>query len=1005
MTKTVLSIDPGVTSIGWTLTEQNEKGHLTKFIDGGSRIFNSVKEPKSGTFKNEKRRAKRTTRRNKYRSNRRMAKLENYLIKNDFLSNKISTLSDHTGLVQQIIGNPYHLRKKALYEPLTNEELAWAIIHLAKRRGFLSSSKSLTPEEKKEQARADELATLMKKEKCKTLGEYFSNLHDKGEKIRGEKLKRQLIQDELELILNKQMETNSLITEEFVNDINTIIFNQRPLKTQKRISLCKFESFGKIKKHTAAKLHPLSQQFILWGFINNLKYNDNSGGMQELTLEQKNVVFDLLWTNKEVTFKKIIKELKLTPETIFNFQKSENDKVKGNQLLNYFKTKTKTWFNSLSEEQKIDLIQDLSTINDLTGNSLKKRIYNHWTKDEDIIENLLLTSDKLPQGYTSLSLKAIKKILPFLKAGDKYYEAEKKAYPNFTINNKKVNKLPPVEGISNTVVLKSCSQVRHLVNAIVDKYGEIDIIKIELARDLSKSKKQISETNILNSKNKSLNDEAISYLHKNNIDVNHDNITKYKLWKESESSDKQHRSCYPEQDSNGNWFFPTINLTDLYGANAIYEIEHIIPKSISGDDSFANKALCKHKTNAKKGKQTPYDYYFQKGGQELIDMIAKTAYSQFGKWKGKKFVTSTEKYLDENDIQKRYLNDTRYLAVFLKEYLQPVCKDKIVVSKGGFTAIIRQSLNLNILLGNEFNKNRGDYRHHMVDAFCTSLISPKVLDIINIMRKQFNKKTEKYKECEDKLNDYIKNVKNDFIKHFDNVITSHEVESKLKGELEEETLYGHEKIKLDDGSLIEKFFNHKPYEDVVKKYNNPEKLLKAHENLEISLPKGLKKYLENNNKLPDVYQGWKRIKTYYKELAVTDKDNNIKGFRTVYNKEGFIIGYKKADSKAYTVVYKDFNSEAISKLEEVSNKPIFNNILYKLYRGDLLKTPNGEVYKIYQLPKGQIALHPVNEVRIQSRDLKNYPNGKVNTKKTSINIVFNKEKMYKIKVNILGHII
>lgn len=991
MTKKVLSIDPGVTSIGWTLTEQNEKGHLTKFIDGGSRIFNSVKEAKSGTFKNEKRRAKRTTRRNKYRSNRRMAKLENYLIKNDFLSNKISTLSDHTGLVQQIIGNPYHLRKKALYEPLTNEELAWAIIHLAKRRGFLSSSKSLTPEEKKEQARADELATLMKKEKCKTLGEYFSNLYDKGEKIRGEKLKRQLIQDELELILNKQMETNSLITEEFINDINTIIFNQRPLKTQKRISLCKFESFGKIKKHTAAKLHPLSQQFILWGFINNLKYNDNSGGMQELTLEQKNVVFDLLWTNKEVTFKKIIKELKLTPETTFNFQKNEADKVKGNQLLNYFKAKTKTWFNSLSEQQKIDLIQDLSTINDLTGFALKKRIYNHWTKDEGIMDNLLLTSDKLPQGYTSLSLKATKKILPFLKAGDKYYEAEKKAYPNFTVNSKKVNKLPPVEGISNTVVLKSCSQVRHLVNAIVDKYGEIDIIKIELARDLSKSKKQISETNILNSQNKSLNDEAISYLHKNNIDVNHDNITKYKLWKESESSDKQHRSCYPEQDSNGNWFFPTINLSDLYGANAIYEIEHIIPKSISGDDSFANKALCKHKTNAQKGNKTPYDYYFQKGGQELIDMIAKTAYSQFGKWKGKKFVTSTEKYLDENDIQKRYLNDTRYLAVFLKEYLQPVCKDKIVVSKGGFTAIIRQSLNLNILLGNEFNKNRGDYRHHMVDAFCTSLISPKVLDIINIMRKQFNKKTEKYKECETKLNDYIKNVKNDFIKHFDNVITSHEVESKLKGELEEETLYGHEKIKLDDGSIITKLFQHKPYEEVILKYNSPKEVLKAHDNLEISLPKGLKKYLENNNKLPDMFQGWKRIKKYYNNI--NENNFNINIYRAIHNEKEKVIAYKKTQENAYIIVYNDFKNETISKMNEISNKPKFNNVFCKLYKGDLIQDSENNIYKIYQLLSDKrIALHPVN---IQP----------IKTKRKSVKLIFDKEKMYKIKVNILGHII
>ena len=992
MTKKVLSIDPGVTSIGWTLTEQNEKGHLTKFIDGGSRIFNSVKEAKSGTFKNEKRRTKRLQRRNKYRSNRRMAKLENYLIKNDFLSNKISTLSDHTGLVQQIIGNPYHLRKKALYEPLTNKELAWAIIHLAKRRGFLSSSKSLTPEEKKEQTRRDdELATLMKKEKCKTLGEYFSNLYDKGEKIRGEKLKRQLIQDELELILNKQMETNSLITDEFVNDINTIIFNQRPLKTQKRISLCKFESFGKIKKHTAAKLHPLSQQFILWGFINNLKYNDNSGGMQELALEQKNVVFDLLWTNKKVEFKEIITALKLNPETTFNFQKNKDDKVKGNQLLNNFKVKTKKWFNSLSEEQKIDLIQDLSTINDLTGNVLKKRLYNHWIKDEKIIEDLLLSSDKLPQGYTSLSLKATKKILPFLKAGNKYYEAEKKAYPNFTINTKKVNKLPPVEGISNTVVLKSCSQVRHLVNAIVDKYGEIDIIKIELARDLSKSKKQISETNILNSKNKSLNDEAISYLHKNNIDVNHDNITKYKLWKESESSDKQHRSCYPEQDSNGNWFFPTINLSDLYGANAIYEIEHIIPKSISGDDSFANKALCKHKTNAQKGNKTPYDYYFQKGGQELIDIIAKTAYSQFGKWKGKKFVTSTEKYLDENDIQKRYLNDTRYLAVFLKEYLQPVCKDKIVVSKGGFTAIIRQSLNLNILLGNEFNKNRGDYRHHMVDAFCTSLISPKVLDIINIMRKQFNKKTEKYKECETKLNDYIKNVKNDFIKHFDNVITSHEVESKLKGELEEETLYGHEKITLDDGSIITKLFQHKPYEEVISKYNSPEEVLKAHDNLEISLPKGLKKYLENNNKLPDMFQGWKRIKKYYNNI---DENNfNINIYRAIHNEKEKVIAYKKTQENAYIIVYNDFKNETISKMNEISNKPKFNNVFCKLYKGDLIQDSENNIYKIYQLLSDKrIALHPVN---IQP----------IKTKRKSVKLIFDKEKMYKIKVNILGHII
>lgn len=404
------------------------------------------------------------------------------------------------------------------------------------------------------------------------------------------------------------------------------------------------------------------------------------------------------------------------------------------------------------------------------------------------------------------------------------------------------------------------------------------------------------------------------------------------------------------------------------------------------------------------GNQTPYDYYYKKGGKELINMIAKEAYSKFDKFKGKKFVTSTEKYFKENDIQTRYLNDVRYLAVFLKEYLQPVCND-IVVSKGGFTAIIRKSLNLNKLLGNEFNKNRADYRHHMVDAFCTSIVSDEVLYIINQMNKEINKKTNTYKENEKKLKSYVKNVEKDFKNHFEKVITSHEVESKVKGELEEETLYGHNVIDLEDGSTLEKFFNHKPYEDVVAKYKTPLKLLEAHEKHNICLPKGLKKYLETQKKLPDIYTGWKRIKSYYNELAIRDNNGNIEGFRTVRNDLGKVIGYKKMDSKAYTIVYNDFSSESITKMEELNKKLTFDNVLYKLYRGDLLKSPEGEIYKIYQLPKGKVAIHPVNEIRIEGRDLKKYANGKVNSKTSSINVIFNKEKLYKIKVNILGHVI
>jgi CRISPR-associated endonuclease Csn1 len=1001
MIKKVLALDPGITSLGWALTEQNEKGEIVNLIDAGSIIFTSVKENKGGHFKNEKRRDRRSKRRNQFRSNRRMSKLENYLINHHFLSTKINELSDNTGLVQQIVGNPYELRKKALDEPLTNSELGWAIMHLAKRRGFLSSSKSLTAEEKRDQARADELSTLMLKNKCRTLGEYFNILFMSNKKIRGEKLKRQLIQDELSIILENQKQYNKAITENFISEVNEIIFNQRPLKIQKRISICKFESHGKIKKHTAAKYHPLSQQLIIWGVINNLKYTFN-GGMIELTLKQKNIIFNLLWENKEITYKKIIKELKLNSDTNFNFQKNSNDKVQGNQLLNNFKLPTKKWFNSLSEIDKETLIVEVATITDTTGKALQKRLYQRWTTDLDIIDNLLLSSNKLPQGYTAFCLKSTKKILSYLKQGQIYSIAEKSAYPNFSIAKNTNIKLPPVTGITNGIVLKSCTQVRHLINALIEKYGEIDVIKIELARDLSKSKEQLSQININNFKNKKNNDEAKNYLIKNNININHNNIIKYKLWKENIDSDGLCESSYPEKNKKGKWIFPSINLSDLYGANSAYEIEHIIPKSISGDDSYSNKALCSHKINSLKGKQTPYDYYFEKGGQSLVDEIAKKSYKKFGKNKGQKFAISTQDYLNNNPIETRFLNDTRYISIFLKEYLQSVCKEEVVVSKGGFTAMIRQSLNFNALLGNDFVKNRGDHRHHMVDAFCTSIISPNILNTLDHMRKEDNKKTIKYIECENKLNSYIKNVKQDFLEHFNKVITSHEVETRLKGELEEETLYGHDKIILKNGAILEKLFNHKSFEDITKG-KDAKQLLEDHKSYKISLPESLIKRLKSQNKIPKIYNGWKRIKSYYPELATTDSNGDIIGYRTVKDNNK-IIGYKKTDSKAYTIVYKDYSNEAITKMNAVNNNKS-DNILLKLYRGDLLQNEDGNIFKIYQLPKGQVTIHPVNLIKVEGRDAKKNDKLIPNSKVKLIKSLFEKENYKKIKVDILGHII
>lgn len=50
-------------------------------------------------------------------------------------------------------------------------------------------------------------------------------------------------------------------------------------------------------------------------------------------------------------------------------------------------------------------------------------------------------------------------------------------------------------------------------------------------------------------------------------------------------------------------------LTDALGPQSPFQIEHIVPRSVVNDDSLANKTLCDADFNRKKGNRTPYEYY------------------------------------------------------------------------------------------------------------------------------------------------------------------------------------------------------------------------------------------------------------------------------------------------------------------------------------------------------------------------------------------------------------
>ena len=258
-----------------------------------------------------------------------------------------------------------------------------------------------------------------------------------------------------------------------------------------------------------------------------------------------------------------------------------------------------------------------------------------------------------------------------------------------------------IQDLRNPIVSRGLFELRKVVNALTERFGPFDQIRVELGRDLKRNKEQRLEVRRRQKDNERRNDEAVAELRKLNVRPSHETILKYKLWLECQ------RTCpYTGRE---------IGAEDLFSHRV--EIEHIIPWSRSLNDSFNNKTLCFADENARKGKRTPYEYYTEVGNWEEVKARALRLFhsspdhpNRYRKFK--QFVT---KELPDDFIS-RQLNDTRYMSREAKKFLGMICRD-VRVSPGQLTAKLRHLWGLNSLISSDDReKDRTDHRHHAVDA-------------------------------------------------------------------------------------------------------------------------------------------------------------------------------------------------------------------------------------------------------------------------------------------------
>ena len=661
-----------------------------------------------------------------------------------------------------------------------------------------------------------------------TIGQYQMAQLDKNPNysLKNQVFYRQDYLNEFETIWETQAKYHKELTQELKKEIRDIvIFYQRPLKSQKGlISFCEFESRkvevtidGKKKIKTIGnrvcpKSSPLYQEFKIWQILNNVQVSGDNIKKRFLHQEEKEKLFAELNYKERLTKSDALKILFDNPKDYdLNYKQLDGNhtqaelfkayqsiiELSGHGEYDFVKLPTEKVINIVSEVfgglgYNIGILHFDSS---LRGPALEQQpLYMLWhllysfegdnsaIGNEKLIEKLCDTFGfekeyaavlanvvfKDAGDYSSLSTKAIRKILPHLKDGNDYsvaceyagYRHSKQSLTKEEIQNKVLKdklELIPRNSLRNPVVEKILNQMINVVNSVVDTYGKPDEIRIELARELKKSAKEREELSKSINETTRLHDEYVKLLQNEFglLHVSRNDIIRYKLYEELKNNG--YHTLYT------NTYIPREKLFSKE-----FDIEHIIPQAKLFDDSFSNKTLEARQANLDKSNTTAFDFVATKYGDDFANGEYKMRIDKLLVDNNISKTKHDKLLMKEADIPSGFINrdlrDSQYIAKKAREILEESVRF-VVPTTGSITDRLRddwqlvdvmQELNWNkydqlgmteIIEGRDGQRirrikdwtKRNDHRHHAMDALTIAFTKRSFIQYLNNLNARVQK--------------------------------------------------------------------------------------------------------------------------------------------------------------------------------------------------------------------------------------------------------------------------
>jgi len=380
----------------------------------------------------------------------------------------------------------FQLRRQLVEEqldftlPINRYKLGRAIYHIAQHRGF-KSSKGETLSGKEEESEkeamvvdADNLENAMKKSEekkskdlsdymavhnFKTVGQAFASLEEEGIRIRNSRYQAVRSQNVDEINEYFKFQEGLAGYEDLHRRLISTkkgegtLFYKLPLRSQKgHIGRCTFEK----NKRRCPIAHPEYEKYRAWAFINNIKYKENEkGNWLELPLALKQELYKEVFTSKvrkdfafEIIRKFLEKRLGLSfrnADGVKTINYKDKALVAGCPVTARLQN-IASLFDTTLEQLKLQGVKSRPSHSSKSDGDKHQVSYDaldlwHFCFEADEIEDVkrfasqsLKFDDKateslcklwasIEQGYTTLSLKALRNINRFLEYGLKTADA------------------------------------------------------------------------------------------------------------------------------------------------------------------------------------------------------------------------------------------------------------------------------------------------------------------------------------------------------------------------------------------------------------------------------------------------------------------------------------------------------------------------------------------------------------------------------------------------------